>query len=383
MEHQDVILQTDPKASYLSHKAEIDAAISRVLDSGWYILGREVEAFEGEFASYVGVGYALGVANGTDALEIALRACDIGAGDAVITVSHTAVATVAAIELVGATPVLVDIDPETFTIEPNRLEDTIKEQLALGDRLKAVIPVHLYGHPADMSAIMEVAKRHGLYVIEDCAQSHGAAIEGRPTGTWGHLAAFSFYPTKNLGALGDGGAVVTDDPELAQKMRSLREYGWRERYISEIPGMNTRLDELQAAILRVKLQYLDQDNTQRQQAASLYEALLSTTPLILPQRKGDVAHVYHQYVVRSRHRDEIRSFLKANSIGTSIHYPAPVHLQSAYQGRVAIGKGELHNTEQIGREIFSLPMQPHLTDEQVRRVSEMIVLWHQHTVEKA
>lgn len=381
MKHQDVVVQTDPKASYLAHKAEIDAAIGRVLDSGWYVLGREVEAFEQEFASYLGVRDAIGVANGTDALAIALRAVGIGAGDAAITVSHTAVATVAAIELAGATPVLVDIDAETYTLDSNLLEDAIVETLRRCASVKAIIPVHLYGHPADISGILEVARRYGLYVIEDCAQSHGAAIGGRKTGSWGDLAVFSFYPTKNLGALGDGGAVVTNDPNLAQKVRSLREYGWRERYISDVPGMNTRLDELQAAILRVKLQSLDQENGQRQQLASTYNQLLSATPLVLPQRRSEVDHVYHQYVVRSKHRDDLKAFLKDNAIGTLIHYPAPVHLQPAYQGRVVIGKQELSNTEQISREILSLPMHPYMTSEQVQLVSEMIILWHNQTLE--
>jgi dTDP-4-amino-4,6-dideoxygalactose transaminase len=272
------LLPADPKANYLAHKEEIDQAIRRVLDSGWYILGQEVAAFEQEFAQYLGVSQAVGVGSGTDALEIALRACGVGVGDAVITVSHTVVATVAAIELVGAMPVLVDIDPITFTLDPNRLEDTIAQHQ--GSRIKAIIPVHLYGHPAAMPAIKEIARRHDLYVIEDCAQSHGAAIKGRKTGAWGDLAAFSFYPTKNLGALGDGGAVVTDNAELAQKLRLLREYGWQRRYISEMPGMNTRLDEIQAAVLRVKLQYLDKENAQRRELAEVYNSRLSATPLV-------------------------------------------------------------------------------------------------------
>ena len=385
---QLIIPQTDPKANYLAHKAEIDAAIARVLDSGWYILGREVAAFEEEFAAYIGMRHAIGVASGTDALNLALRACGIGPGDAVITVSHTAVATVAAIELVGAIPVLVDIDPATFTMDPNCLEDEIKKRQVrrssfVVGRLKAVIPVHLYGHPADMPAILDIAKRHDLHAIEDCAQSHGAAIQGRKTGTWGHLSAFSFYPTKNLGALGDAGAVVTNDPELAERVRLLREYGWRERYISELPGMNTRLDELQAAILRVKLPYLNQQNARRRELARIYDALLSDTALILPQLQGDVEHVYHQYVVRGKHRDDLRAFLKANSIATLIHYPVPVHLQPAYQGRVVIGSQELQHTEQVCREILSLPMYPQMTDEQAQRVSELIARWSRQRTDES
>ena len=368
-----LLVPADPKASYLAHKDEIDEAIHRVLDSGWYILGQEVAGFEKEFAAYIGVGNAIGVASGTDALEIALRSCGIGPGDGVITVSHTAVATVAAIELAGATPILVDIDPCTYTMDPNPLEDTIKQQGA--GRLKAIIPVHLYGHPADMAAIMDIAGRHGLSVIEDCAQSHGAAIGDRKTGTWGHLSAFSFYPTKNLGALGDGGAVVTNDPALAERLRQLREYGIRERYVSHLPGMNTRLDELQAAILRVKLQYLRTENARRLQIARIYGASLSGTTLVLPQLHAKVDHVFHLYVVRSTHRDGLKAFLKENSVGTSIHYPVPVHLQPAYRARAVIGRGGLEHTEQVCREILSLPMYPQMTDEQVQRIGRLIARW--------
>lgn len=368
-----LLVPADPKASYLAHKDEIDEAIHRVLDSGWYILGQEVAGFEKEFAAYIGVGNAIGVASGTDALEIALRSCGIGPGDGVITVSHTAVATVAAIELAGATPILVDIDPCTYTMDPNPLEDTIKQQGA--GRLKAIIPVHLYGHPADMAAIMDIAGRHGLSVIEDCAQSHGAATGDRKTGTWGHLSAFSFYPTKNLGALGDGGAVVTNDPALAQRLRQLREYGFRERYVSHLSGMNTRLDELQAAILRVKLQYLRTENARRRQIARIYGASLSGTTLVLPQLHAKVDHVFHLYVVRSTHRDGLKAFLKENSVRTSIHYPVPVHLQPAYRGRAVIGRGGLEHTEQVCREILSLPIYPQMTDEQVQRIGHLIARW--------
>lgn len=365
----------DPKANYLAHKEEIDQAIRRVLDSGWYILGQEGKAFEQEFADYLGVSHGVGVGNGTDALEVALRACDIGFGDAVITVSHTVVATVAAIELVGAMPVLVDIDPTTFTLNPNRLEDTIRKHQ--GSRIKAIIPVHLYGHPADMPAIMEIARRHDLYVIEDCAQSHGAAIKGRKTGAWGDLAAFSFYPTKNLGALGDGGAVVTDNADLAQKLRLIREYGWQRRYISEMPGMNTRLDEIQAAVLRVKLQYLDEENNQRRQLGEIYNSCLADTDLVLPEVGQDVETVYHQYVVKSAERDNLRDFLKDNAVGTLIHYPVPVHRQPAYQDRVAIGSGGLQVTEKVVGEILSLPMYPQMINAQAQQVADLIVRWYE------
>lgn len=379
MPASSLLVPADPKANYLAHKDEIDQAIHRVLDSGRYILGREVAGFEEEFAAYLGVRYAIGVASGTEALEVALRSCGIGFGDAVITVSHTAVATVAAVELAGATPVLVDIDPGTFTMDPNRLENAIRQHS--GDRLKAVIPVHLYGHPADMPAIMDIARRHELTVIEDCAQSHGATIEGQKTGTWGHLSAFSFYPTKNLGALGDGGAVVTNDPILADRLRLLREYGCRERYVSDLPGMNTRLDELQAAILRVKLQYLNKENAHRQEIARLYSALLSSTALVVPESRADVDHVYHLYVIRCKRRDDLRAFLKEHSVSTFIHYPVPVHLQPAYRGRVVIGRGGLHHTEHICREILSLPLHPQIASEQVQRISHLIARWNAHMAE--
>jgi dTDP-4-amino-4,6-dideoxygalactose transaminase len=376
-----LLLSADPRANYLAHKDEIDVAIHRVLDGGRYILGQEVAAFEQEFAGYLGVRFAVGVASGTDALHLALRVLGIGPGDAVITVSHTAVATVAAIELAGARPVLIDIDPGTFTMEPSRLAEMLAgaetgQGPCAGRSFKAIIPVHLYGYPADMPAIMEIAGRYGLYVIEDCSQSHGAAIQGRKTGGWGHMAAFSFYPTKNLGALGDGGAVTTNDPELAEKARLLREYGWRERYVSDLPGMNTRLDELQAAILRVKLQHLNSENGRRRQIAGIYDSLLTNTTLALPLSRHTVDHVYHQYVVRSTRRDALKQFLNMHSIGTSVHYPVPVHLQPAYRGRVVVGPGNLRHTERLCQEVLSLPIHPQMADGDAQRVCDVILRWH-------
>ena len=371
----------DPRLNYLAHKDEINEAVQRVLDSGWYILGKEVHAFEDEFASYLGARSAIGVGNGTDALHLALRACGIGKGDAVITVSHTAVATVAAIELAGATPLLVDIDPSTFTLDTNQVEDAItkfedrRNAASEGARLKAIVPVHLYGHPADMAGILEIAKRHDLYVIEDCAQSLGASIQGRKTGTWGDIAAFSFYPTKNLGALGDGGALVTNDTALATRARELREYGWGKRYISESRGMNTRLDELQAAVLRVKLKYLDQENMRRQEIAGFYDAQLSATGLVLPRLRGPVTHVYHQYVVRCKRREDLRSFLQARAIGTLVHYPLPVHLQPAYRSVSVPARTEMYETERVCREVLSLPMYPELSDLQIQTVTDHITAW--------
>jgi len=362
------LLPCNPKANYLAHKAEIDAAIARVLDSGWYILGQEVTAFETEFAAYIGVRFGIGVGSGTEALHLALRACGVGEGDEVITVSHTAVATVAAIELCGATPVFVDIDLNTYTMAPSQIEQAITKQT------KAIIPVHLYGHPADMEGIISIARRHELRVIEDCAQSHGAIYRDRRTGAWGDIAAFSFYPTKNLGAIGDGGIVVTDDPELAELGRLLREYGWRQRYVSDFPGLNSRLDELQAAILRVKLRYLDEENRKRQALAGGYDQMLSSTSLTLPTCASDAIHVYHQYVVRSKRRDALREFLREKGIGTLIHYPVPVHRQPAYQGRLRCF-GSMVNTDRIVKEILSLPIYPELELSKVRQVAETIVSW--------
>lgn len=377
------LLPANPKASYLAHKEEIDETIRAVLRRGSYILGEEVRAFEEGFAAFLSAGHAVGVGSGTEALHLALRVCGIGSGDVVVTVSHTAVATVAAIELAGATAHLVDIDPSTFVIDVDHLRTAIEHAYSRrGDgRLKAIIPVHLYGHPADMAAIMELASRYDLYVIEDCAQSHGAAVAGRMAGTWGDIGAFSFYPTKNLGAFGDGGALVTNDPELSARARLLRQYGWRERHISDLAGMNSRLDELQAAILGIKLRYLRAENARRGEIAQLYNDNLSATPLDLPRARPGANHVYHQYVVRSRLRDDLREFLKQNGTGTLVLYPVPIHLQPAYKDRVRVGHGGLLRTEQVCREVLSLPMHPHLTDVQVIRVAELIARWYRERSE--
>jgi len=366
------IPQSNPKASYLAHKLTIENAISRVLESGWYILGREVASFEKEFADYLGIPHAVGVASGTDALHLALRACGVGPGDSVITVSHTAVATAAAIDLCGAAPVFVDIDPFSFTMDPKDLDDTIRG--SKGSRLKAVVPVHLYGHPADMSAIMEIANRHNLRVVEDCAQSHGATFRRKKTGLWGHMGAFSFYPTKNLGALGDGGMVVTGDPELGEKARLLREYGWEERHISKFPGLNSRLDEIQAAILRAKLPYLDKENDSRRKIAGAYSSLLAAGGLILPKVNPEATHVYHQYVIRTKSRESLRTYLRERGIGTLIHYPVPVHRQPAYANRLS-GNRPLPRTEEAAGQILSLPMYPELTADQVQTVAREIITW--------
>jgi dTDP-4-amino-4,6-dideoxygalactose transaminase len=368
-----VVLPSDPGASYAAYQEQIDQAVRSVVESGAYILGPEVTTFEQEFAGYLGVRQAIGVGSGTEALHLALRACGVGPGDVVATVSHTAVATVAAIELAGATPLLIDIDPRSYTMDPQRLEASIRRQD--GTRLRVVVPVHLYGHPADLPAILDVAGRYGLTVIEDCAQAHGAAIQGRKVGNWGHAAVFSFYPTKNLGALGDGGAVVTNDRGVAERVRLMREYGWHERYLSEIPGMNSRLDEIQAAILRVKLPHLDSDNDHRRTLARSYDALLAAAPLRRPTARPGMTHVYHQYVVRSPRRDDLRNYLKERSVGTLIHYPYPIHAQPAYQGRVLIGEGGLQQSEQVCREVLSLPLYPQLPEVQVRETADLILQW--------
>jgi dTDP-4-amino-4,6-dideoxygalactose transaminase len=368
-----VIPQSSPGSDYAAHRAEIDDAVARVLESGRYILGREVASYEAEFAAYLGIAGAVGVASGTDALELALRALGIGPGDAVFTVSHTAVATVAAIERAGAIPVLLDVDEETFTLDPGRLEDALTRLVELGGaRPRAVVVVHLYGHPADMPAIVEVARRTGLLVVEDCAQAHGARLGGRLVGTFGDAASFSFYPTKNLGALGDGGLVASDNPDVAQCVRELRQYGWRERYVSATPGFNSRLDELQAAILRVKLRHLEAGNERRRAIAASYDRLLRETGVRRPSVAAGVEHAFHQYVIRTEHRNELMAHLRDRGIGTAIHYPVPVHRQPAYVGRLPVPH-DLGATDRLVDEIVSLPMFPGLTDLDVERIAEAIV----------
>jgi dTDP-4-amino-4,6-dideoxygalactose transaminase len=354
-------------------RTEIDAALARTLDSGWYVLGRETAAFEAEFAAYLSakspsandpVG-CVGVNSGTDALHLALWACDIGPGDEVITVAHTAVATAAAISLVGATPVFVDIDPQSYTLDPAAVA------AAITPRTRALLPVHLYGHPADLAPLLALARRHGLRVIEDCAQAHGATYGGQAVGTWGDLGCFSFYPTKNLGALGDGGAVVGRDPALLEQVRLRREYGWtpHARYVSQVAGMNSRLDELQAAILRVKLRYLDSWNAARRTLAQHYAARLAPTgslEVVLPIERPGCIHVYHLYVVRCPDRDGVRTRLHAGGIGTGIHYPVPIHRQPAY---AHLAHRPLPQTEQAAEMIVSLPMHPLLTEVAVDAVA--------------
>ncbi|OJU08988.1 MAG: erythromycin biosynthesis sensory transduction protein eryC1 [Caulobacterales bacterium 68-7] len=362
---EPIVPQADPLAGYRAAKGDIDAAVARVLAGGRYILGDEVVAFEAEFATYLGVPDAVGASSGTDAIALALRALGIGPGDGVVTVAHTAVATVAAVEMIGATPVLVDIDPLTYTLDPQDLTAVLR---APPVPIKAILPVHLYGHPADMTAIMALAEAYGLAVVEDASQAHGAALGGRRVGSFGVLSAFSLYPTKNLGALGDAGVIAVNDGRLAEPLRALRQYGWRRRDDSTAVGVNARLDELQAAILRVKLARLEADNDARRAIAAAYDAALADLPLIRPHVAEGVIHARHQYVVRTPRRDALRARLVEQGVGSAVHYPIPVHLQSAYAGRLPLGPSGLAVSEQVAGEILSLPIFPQMTGEQVQRV---------------
>jgi dTDP-4-amino-4,6-dideoxygalactose transaminase len=356
-----MILCSNPKAQYLAYRAQIDAAIQRVLESGYYILGTEVKAFESEFAAYATAKHCVAVGSGTDALHVAIRALGIGPGDEVITTAHTAVATISAIELAGATPVFADIDPRYFTL------DTAAVARMISPATKAIIAVHLYGQPADVAGLSALAKRHGIKLIEDCAQAHGAAYQGRRVGSMGDVGCFSCYPTKNLGAIGDGGMIVTSDDAVATQCRLLREYGWAERYVSHISGFNSRLDELQAAILRVKLPSLDADNQKRRDIAARYDAELSGLPLVLPERRPETSHVFHLYVLRVQGRERLLDHLRGAGVGALIHYPVPIHLQKAYVGKVRGGES-LPETERAAREVLSLPMYPELSEAEVSSV---------------
>jgi len=362
-----MLLCANPAEQFRSHQSEIEEAALRVMRSDRYILGPEVKALESEFAEYIGTHHAVGVANGTDALELALRALDIGPGDEVITVSHTAVATVAAIEAAGATPVLVDIEPEYYTIDSKQLPSVLSE------RTRAVIAVHLYGQAADLDVIQSFCKQYGLALIEDTSQAHGATWKGKMLGSIGDVGCFSCYPTKNLGAIGDAGLVTTNDSQLASKVMALREYGWKEkRYISELPGRNSRLDELQAAILRVKLRYLEGSNSSRQDLAKHYDKALSECKSInLPSVREGSTHVYHLYVIQVKHRDKLLTELKSRDIHAGVHYPVPVHLQYAYHGRIR-NSASMVVTEEISNRILSLPLYPGMEEGSVRMVAESI-----------
>ena len=350
-----------PLAQLRAHRAAIDAALARVLDSGNYVLGGEVDAFEREFSAYCGAADGIGVGSGTDALVLALKALGIGAGDEVITVSHTALATAAAVLACGATLVLVDIDA-SYTLDPAQLA------AAIGPRTKAVIAVHLYGQPADVDAIASITRTQGLILIEDCAQAAGARYRGRRVGGLADVGCFSFYPTKNLGALGDGGMVVTSDAVLAQRLRRLRQYGWDEYRQTQEPGINSRLDPLQAAILRVKLPSLDADNARRRATAGMYARGLAGLPLTLPVPRTETEHAYHLYVVATDDRDGLIEYLAAEGVGAAIHYPVPVHRHGGYAERLIVPEEGLPVTERAVGRIVSLPMYPELSDEDITKV---------------
>ncbi len=347
---------------YEELKEEMDEAYFQVMRSGWYILGRELECFEQEYAAYCGVKYCVGISNGLEALHLTLRALEIGPGDEVIVPSNTYIATWLAVSHAGATPVPVEPDARTCNLDPTRVE------MAITSRTKAIIPVHLYGQPADMDPIMTIAAGRGLKVIEDNAQAQGARYKGRRTGSLGHAAGTSFYPGKNLGAFGDAGAVTTDDVELADRVRTLRNYGSKRKYYNEAKGFNSRLDELQAAFLRVKLRRLDEWNARRRAVATRYLSELSGIPgLTLPSFAEWAEPVWHLFVVRHLQRDALRTNLTEAAIGTLIHYPVPPHLSGAYQ-RDSVGSQALPVAEQLASSVLSLPMGPHLSEMQVDAV---------------
>jgi dTDP-4-amino-4,6-dideoxygalactose transaminase len=351
----------DLRVAYLELKSEIDAAIARVLESGWYILGPEVEAFETEFATFCEAAACVGVANGLDALHLALRALGIGPGDEVIVPSHTYIATWLAVNYCGATPVPVEPDEAKFNIDPAQIE------AAITARTRALLPVHLYGQPADLDPILAIAKKHGLKVLEDAAQAHGARYKDRRIGAHGDAVAWSFYPGKNLGALGDGGAVTTNDPQIADRIRVLRNYGSREKYVNETRGFNSRLDPLQAAILRVKLAHLEEWNARRCAVAECYWQELRGAQIILPSVPNWAEPVWHLFVIRHGKRDDLLRQLSERGVGTLIHYPIPPHLQNAYR-ESGWGQGAFPIAERMAREVLSLPMGPHLSLGSARKV---------------
>lgn len=355
----------DLQAQHRSIAGELNDAMQRVMDRAWFVLGEELDAFEREFAAYCGVSHCVGVASGTDALHLALKACGVGPGDEVITVSHTFVAVALAITWTGATPVFVDIDPVSYTLDPHRLSR------AVTPRTRAIIPVHLYGQCADMDPIMAVAAEHELAVVEDAAQAHGATYRGQKAGSIGHVGCFSFYPTKNLGACGDGGAVVTNNPELADRLRLLRNYGQTRKYHHETMGYNSRLDELQAALLRVKLRHLDAWNSARRRYAAMYAELLAGSGVICPASLPWGEPIFHLYVIRSRSRDRLQDHLTARGVQTLIHYPIPTHRQPAC-GDSAIIAESLTVTEQYAGQVLSLPMYAELGEDRIRSVAEAV-----------
>ncbi len=352
-----MILCSNPKEQYLAHSEEIKNAIDCVLNSGRYILGSEVAAFENEFADFVGTKHAIGVANGTDALHLALKAFNIGFNDEVITPSHTAVATASAIAMSGAKPIFVDIENEFYTI------DVTKIKAAITPQTRAIIAVHIYGQPCDMKTLLAIAKEHNLVLIEDCAQAHGAEFDGKKVGSIGDIGCFSFYPTKNLGAIGDGGAITTNSGEIYAKIQALREYGWQDDRISHFCGFNSRLDEIQAAILRVKLKYLAKDTQKRNEIANIYFEKLKNI-VTLPKIRPNCTHAFHLFVIMINNRDGVQEALKQDGIYALVHYSAAVHMQPAFLDT----KTNLANTQNILDKILSLPMYPELAEHEILQV---------------
>jgi len=353
------------RETYLEIKDELDAAYRRVMDSGWYILGREVGAFEEEFAAHCGTRHAVGVGNGLEALQLILRAYGIGAGHEVIVPANTYVATWLAVSNTGATPVPVEPVEGTYNLDPERIE------AAITSRTRAILPVHLYGQPADMNPINEIARRRGLKVIEDAAQAHGSRYADKRAGALGDAAGWSFYPTKNLGAYGDAGAVTTDDDGLAERVRLLRNYGSKDKYYNEEKGINSRLDELHAALLGVRLKHLGEWNSRRARIATIYLEGLSDVDIVLPAIAEGAEPAWHLFVIRSGRRDELQRFLKSAGVATLVHYPVPPHMQAAYKD-MAYRAGSFPITEAIHREVLSLPMGPHLSEADARRVVEAV-----------
>ena len=356
----------DLKRRYQSIKPALDEAVARVLASGWYILGPEVAAFESEFAAYCQVEYCVGVANGTDALEIALRALKIVPGDEVVSAANAGMYSTTAIRAAGARPVYAEIDPDTDILDPKALSAAITQ------RTRAVILTHLYGRMAHLEKTKSITSRHGIPLIEDCAQSHGAQYDGKRAGSWGDIACFSFYPTKNLGALGDGGAVVTSDIQLAERARYLRQYGWVEKYHAQHPaGRNSRLDEIQAAVLRVQLNHLDQWNLKRREIAGQFGRILKDVDIRLPVASREGEMVYHLYVIHAPHRESLRAALVRNGVGCDVHYPIPDHLQPACQD-LGYQRGDLLQTEIAASEVLSIPCFPEMEQDEIERVAETI-----------
>ena len=356
----------DLKAQYQAIKNEIDSAVLGVIQSTHFILGPHAKALEEAVAAYHGVKHAVAVASGTDALHLALIAAGIKRGDEVITTPFTFIATAEAISYVGAVPVFIDIDPDTFNM------DVAKIEAAITKKTKAIIPVHLYGHPVDMDRVMAIAKKHGLRVIEDCAQSFGAEWKGKKTGAFGDIGCFSFFPSKNLGCYGDGGMVVTDDPKLAEHMLSLRNHGSHVRYYHDEIGFNSRLDEVQAAILRVKFNHIDEYNKKRRDNAALYTEYLAAAGVQTPSEQAGTKHVFHQYTIKIKNRDNVKQKLDAGGVTSSmIYYPVPLHLQAAYKD-LGMKPGSLPRAEQVAAEVLSLPMYPELTGEQIRQVADAV-----------